>query len=238
MHISASLRDYNRVIETENGRDAYEMAKLYNPELIVSDIMMPEMDGLELCGKLKNNLHTSHIIVVLLTARTAVENWIEGLETGADDYIAKPFDLNLLKVRLRQLIDTRRKLRKHFGKELTPDVSAVTGSQTDEQFIKKALEVVEQYYSDPEFGVEAFVEKMCVSHSLLHKKLSAITDQSAVEFINTFRLKKAAGLLHVPEMNVSEIAYETGFNDPKYFSRIFKKYFGMTPSEYCRANVK
>jgi signal transduction histidine kinase/DNA-binding response OmpR family regulator len=235
-HISASLNDEYRVIEAENGKIAYELAKDYNPELILSDIMMPEMDGLELCSRLKNNLHTSHIIVVLLTARTSVENWIEGLETGADDYISKPFDLNLMRVRIRQLIETRRRLKKHFGKELALDKEVVSISRADEQFMNKALEVVEQNFSNPDFGVEEFVSKMFFSHSLVHKKLSAITDQSAGDFITSFRLKKAAQLLQKPDMNVSEIAYEIGFNDPKYFSRQFKKYFGSTPSEYSRTS--
>jgi ligand-binding sensor domain-containing protein/signal transduction histidine kinase/DNA-binding response OmpR family regulator len=235
-HIALSLSNEYRVIEAENGKAAYELAKDFNPELIISDIMMPLMDGLELCSRLKNNLHTSHIIVVLLTARTSVENWIEGLETGADDYISKPFDLNLLRVRIKQLIESRRRLKKHFGKDLTLDNLDSSVSPTDEQFIKKALEVVEQNFSNPEFGVEEFVSKMFVSHSLVHKKLSAITDQSAGDFITSFRLKKAAQLLRRPEMNVSEIAYEIGFNDPKYFSRQFKKYFGTTPSEYCKSS--
>lgn len=234
-HISASLNDEYRVMEAENGKAAYELAKDYNPELILSDIMMPVMDGLELCSRLKNNLHTSHIIVVLLTARTSVENWIEGLETGADDYIPKPFDLNILRVRIRQLIESRRRLKKHFGKELTSGDAEVSISQADNQFMKKVLEVVEQNYSNPDFGVEELVSKMFLSHSLVHKKLSAIADQSAGDFITSFRLKKAAQLLQRPDMNVSEIAYEIGFNDPKYFSRQFKKYFGITPSDYCKS---
>jgi len=236
-HITASLNDEYRVMEAENGKVAYELAKNYNPELILSDIMMPVMDGLELCSRLKNNLHTSHIIVVLLTARTSVENWIEGLETGADDYIPKPFDLNILRVRIRQLIESRRRLKKHFGKELTSELTENAISPADTQFMKKAIEIVEQNFSDPDFGVEEFVSKMFLSQSLIHKKLSAIADQSAGDFLTSFRLKKAAQLLHQPGMNVSEIAYEIGFNDPKYFSRQFKKYFGTTPSEYCKSST-
>jgi len=233
-HIAISLGDEYRVMEAENGKVAYELAKNHNPELIISDIMMPIMDGLELCSRLKNNLHTSHIIVVLLTARNSVEHWIEGFETGADDYISKPFDMNLLKVRLRQLIESRRQLKKHFGKDLTLEHTENSISAADEKFIQKALEVVEGNYADAGFGVEEFVAKMLVSHSLLHKKLSAIADQSASDFITSYRLKKAAQLLQLNEKSVSEIAYDIGFNDPKYFSRQFKKYFGSTPSEYCK----
>jgi AraC-like DNA-binding protein len=175
--------------------------------------------------------------VVLLTARTSVENWIEGLETGADDYIPKPFDLNILRVRIRQLIESRRRLKKHFGKELTSGEAEVSISPADTLFMNKVLEIVEQNFSNPDFGVEELVSKMFLSHSLVHKKLSAIADQSAGDFITSYRLKKAAQLLQRPDMNVSEIAYEIGFNDPKYFSRQFKKYFGTTPSDYCKSST-
>jgi signal transduction histidine kinase/ligand-binding sensor domain-containing protein/AraC-like DNA-binding protein len=230
--LTASLLNEFRVLDSENGKEAYELAKVHNPDLIISDVMMPEMDGLEFCSRLKSNLLTSHIPVVLLTARSLVENWIEGFETGADDYIPKPFDINLLIVRIKNLIESRRKLKKHFSRELTPDPTQIASSNADEQFLKKALEIVEQNFPDPTFGVEEFVEKMCISRSLLHKKLSALTDQSAGDFITALRLKKAAQLLHLPNKNISDVAYDVGFNDPKYFSRIFRKYFGTSPSEY------
>jgi signal transduction histidine kinase/ligand-binding sensor domain-containing protein/CheY-like chemotaxis protein len=230
--ITASLSNEFKVIDAENGKDAYELAKTYNPQLIISDIMMPEIDGLELCSRLKTNLLTSHIPVVLLTARSSVDNKIEGLEIGADDYIPKPFDINLLIARIKNLIESRRKLKKHFSRDLQPDPALMTSSGADQQFLQKALEIVEQNFSDPGFGVEEFVEKMSISRSLLHKKLSALTDQSAGDFITSIRLKKAARLLQSSNKNISEVAYEIGFNDPKYFSRIFRKYFGTTPSEY------
>ena len=230
--ITASLINEFKILDAENGKYAYELAKVHNPDLIISDIMMPEMDGLEFCSRLKSNLLTSHIPVVLLTARSSVENWIEGLETGADDYIPKPFDINLLIARIKNLIESRKKLKRHFSHELTPIPSQMSSSNADEQFLKKAMEIVEKNFNDPDFGVEEFVEKMCISRSLLHKKLSALTDQSAGDFITSLRLKKAAQLLHLPDKNISDVAYDVGFNDPKYFSRIFRKYFGTPPSEY------
>lgn len=230
--LKASLSESFQILDAEDGKKGYELAKTYNPDLIISDVMMPEMDGLELCSRLKNNLLTSHIPVILLTARTAVENHIECLEIGADDYIPKPFDVNILTARTKNLIETRRKLRKHFSRDLTPDLSQIASSRTDELFLKRAQEIVETHFSNPEFGVEEFVDKMNISRSLLHKKLTLLTEQSAGDFITSLRLKKAAHLLHVPGKNVSDVAYEVGFNDPKYFSRIFRKYFGKTPSEY------
>jgi signal transduction histidine kinase/ligand-binding sensor domain-containing protein/CheY-like chemotaxis protein len=230
--IKESLTEEFQVIDAENGKEGYELAKVYNPDLIISDIMMPEMDGLELCSRMKNNLLTSHIPIILLTARTSVENLIEGLETGADDYIPKPFDIKILIARTKNLIESRRKLKKHFSSELAPDPSQIATSNADEQFLQKALEIVEKNFNDPTFGVEEFVEKMCISRSLLHKKLSALTEQSAGDFITSLRLKRAAQLLHLPDKNISDVAYEVGFNDPKYFSRIFRKYFGTTPTEY------
>jgi signal transduction histidine kinase/CheY-like chemotaxis protein/AraC-like DNA-binding protein/streptogramin lyase len=235
--IANSLYDEYKVLEAGDGKEAYELAKGQSPDLIISDIMMPEMDGLELCSKIKNNLVTSHIPVILLTARSSVENWIEGLETGADDYMPKPFNINILIARIKNIIEIRKNLRKIFSKELTPDPSKFVCSSPDEEFIKKAMEVVGQNFTNPEFGVDEFVNKMNVSRSLLHKKLSSLTDQSAGDFINALRMKKAAGLILLNHLSISEIAFEVGFNDPKYFSRSFKKYFGITPSDYFTQNA-
>jgi signal transduction histidine kinase/ligand-binding sensor domain-containing protein/AraC-like DNA-binding protein len=232
--ITNSLSEDYSVLEAENGREAYEIAKTHNPAMIVSDVMMPEMDGLEFCSRIKNNLLTSHIPVILLTARSLVENWIEGLETGADDYIPKPFDFNLLKARIKNLIESREKLKKHFSGELLPEPSEIATTNADKEFLKKAMEIVEGNYQNPNFGVEEFVDKMCVSHSLLHKKLTAIINQSAGDYITSIRLKKSAALLRQSNKNINEVASEVGFNDPKYFSQKFKRYFGVLPSEYLK----
>ena len=232
--IAYNLRKEYHVIETENGKEAYEKAQLLNPKLIITDVMMPEMDGLELCSRIKSNLVTSHIPVILLTARSTVENYVQGLETGADDYIAKPFNLTILEARIKNLIESRNKLRSLFMIDGKVKASDIAASSVDEQFLSKAIEVVEEHYSDPEFGVEEFVDKMSVSRSLLHKKLTALTDQSAGDFIASIRLKKAAEALRRKTGNVSEIAYEVGFNDPKYFSRVFKRRFGVSPSDFMQ----
>ncbi len=231
--ISMCLQDEYRILEAHDGKQGYEIAKSYSPQLIISDIMMPEMDGLEMCTRIKENILTSHIPILLLTARTSVENWIEGLESGADDYIPKPFNLSILRAKIASTIDNRRKLRKIYQSGEFKDPKEVVTTTADEQFLRKAIEVVEGHYTNSEFTVEMFIEKMAVSRSLLHKKLTAIIDQSAGDFITHIRLKKSAQLLREGGGNISEIAYLVGFNDPKYFSRIFRKVYGITPSEFA-----
>ncbi len=227
-----SFSNQYHVLEAEDGKQAYEIAKLKSPSLIISDVMMPEMNGIELCSQIKSNLLTSHIPVVLLTARAMVEHWIEGLETGADDYVPKPFDIDLLKAKVKNILNSREKLRKHFSSNLQEDTSALTTNKIDQEFLEKALKIVEDNYADTEFGVKNFVHKMYMSHSLLHKKLKTLTGQSSGDFITTLRLKKAAALLQNSSKNINEIAFEVGFNDPKYFSQKFKRYYGVLPSKY------
>ena len=227
------ITDYS-IIEAKNGKEGYEATKIYNPAIIISDIMMPEMDGLEMCTKIKNNLLTSHIPVILLTAKSMAENWIEGLETGADDYVSKPFDINILEAKVKNILITREKLRQHFSSNSIAEPDNITTTTADKDFIEKAMDIVERNYQNPEFGVKNLVDQMYVSRSLLHKKLIAIVNQSAGDFITSFRLKKAAILLRESEKNISEIAYEVGFNDPKYFSQKFKRYFGIKPSQYSK----
>jgi signal transduction histidine kinase/ligand-binding sensor domain-containing protein/DNA-binding response OmpR family regulator len=235
--ISINLKNKYQILEALNGLQGYEMAKRFSPQLIISDIMMPEMDGLELCTRIKENIFTSHIPVLLLTARTTVENWIEGLESGADDYIPKPFNLSILEAKIFSTIQNRQRLRKLFLTKINADPKELVSTSLDEQFLKKAIEVVETHYKDSEFSVEVFVEKMAVSRSLLHKKLSAIVDQSAGDFITHIRLNKSAELLKTRTFNISEIAYRVGFNDPKYFSRLFRRVYGVTPTEYTEGKL-
>ncbi|MBN2812743.1 MAG: helix-turn-helix domain-containing protein, partial [Bacteroidales bacterium] len=189
------------------------------------------------CTRIKENILTSHIPVLLLTARTTVENWIEGLERGADDYIPKPFNLSILEAKICTTIQNRQRLRKLFLTKANAEPKELVSTSLDEQFLKKAIETVEAHYQDSEFCVEVFVEKMAVSRSLLHKKLTAIVDQSAGDFITHIRLKKSTELLKTRIFNISEVAYQVGFNDPKYFSRIFRRVYGVTPTEYAEGKL-
>lgn len=229
-----TLKTDYRVMGAENGKEAFDLARKYTPDLVISDIMMPVMDGLELCSRLKKEIHTSHIPVILLTAKAMIEHWIEGLEIGADDYIPKPFNIQVLQLKINNLIESRKKLRQLFSRGENPSPEESTSSLLDQQFIARAYEVIEKHLPDAELSVEQFAREMMVSKSLLFKKVKAITGCSIVDFINLYKLKKAASLLAAnPQLNISEIAFEVGFNDPKYFSRIFRKVFGVTPSEYA-----
>ena len=228
-HLSSSYQ----VLSAENGKDGFAKASKYSPSLIISDIMMPEMDGLEFCSLIKNDINTSHIPLILLTARAEVENFIEGFETGADEYISKPFNISLLEIKIRSLIENREKLRRLYLQSLTPVPRELTTTRSDENFLRRTLAVIELNMDDPKFSVQKLAEELGVSRSLLHKKLTAIAAVSANDFITSIRLKKSALLLMEGKMNISEIAFSLGFNDPKYFSRCFKKQFGKPPKEYA-----
>jgi len=230
--LAGALSDTYHVHVAENGKVGSELARKHSPDLIISDIMMPVMDGIEMCRQIKNNLYTSHIPVILLSARVQIENQLEGLNTGADDYIPKPFNLEILRLKVGNLIETRQRMRAMFSSQTeTLPTDAVT-STLDEKFLAKAYEVLEAGYANSDFNVETFSDLMFVSRSLLYKKLKALIDLSPNDFITVFRLKKSLALLANKDLSVNEVAYRIGFNDPKYFSRVFKKFYKKTPSEY------
>ncbi|MBP1614231.1 MAG: todS 19 [Bacteroidetes bacterium] len=232
-----SLRVHYRIREAGNGREAWVVIPELQPDLIISDVMMPEMDGCELCRLVKNDVRTSHIPLLLLTARTAEEHKLEGLETGADDYITKPFNFEILSLRIKKLLEKREIRRDKFSKQIDPEPSEITITPLDEKLIRKAIQYVEDNISRSELSVEELSRELGMSRVHLYKKLMHITGKSPVEFIRTLRLKRAAQLLRESQQNVSEIAYEVGFNNPKYFSKYFRDEFGMLPSMY-QANMK
>lgn len=233
--IALRLNSTYNILEAGDGVTGVEMAERFNPDLIISDVMMPRMDGLELCATVKNNLSTSHIPVILLTAKSSVEDQIEGLEIGADDYLPKPFNFELLEARVQNLMDNRDKLRQQLLKSMDVGSAIVASNAKDQKFLELAIGTVEKHMEDSAFGVKEFVKHMGISRSLLHKKLTALTSQSAAEFINHLRMKEAMKLLRQNEMNISEVAYAVGYNDPKYFSRLFSRQFGCSPKEFLSA---
>ncbi len=230
---------YN-IIESVDGVDGFEKATTEIPDLILSDVMMPGMDGMEFCRKIKTDERTSHIPVILLTARAAIEDKLEGLETGADDFITKPFHSHELLVRIKNLIFQRHKLREQFIKEF--DIAAQMMSKDllsmDRQFLQKAKEVIEENISNFEFNVEMFAKAMGLSRTQLHRKLKALINQSASDFLKAIRLNQAANLLKSKSGNITQIAFEVGFNNLSYFSKCFRDQFGMLPSEYANQNSK
>lgn len=204
------------------------------PDLVITDLMMPKMDGMELCRKLKENVITSHIPIIILTAKDTLIDKISGLQTGADDYVPKPFNMNELKARIANLIDQRKKLRERFSREITLEPSDITITPVDEKFINKAIEIVEKHMKDEQFSLVMFRQEMNLSRSTLSRKISALTGQSPTEFIRTIRLKRAAKLLEQNFGNISEVSFEVGLNNISYFNRSFKKLYGISPTEFTK----
>jgi DNA-binding response OmpR family regulator len=225
-----------RVIEGANGQEGYELAMAQIPDLIISDIMMPRMDGVELCHRLKNDKRTDHIPIILLTAKASGESKIEGLETGADDYLTKPFEEYELLVRIKNLIEGRRKLRERFSREVTLQPASIPMTSMDEKLLQHVMKIMEAHMSDSNFGVEAFGREAGMSRTQLHRKLKALTDQSPGDFIRIMRLKRAGELLNNQVGSIAEVAFMVGFNDPSYFTKCFQKQFGRTPSEFILQN--
>ena len=214
------------------------VAKREAPDLIISDIMMPQVDGIEFCRRIKTNIETSHIPVILLTARTSMIFCYEGLDTGADDYITKPFNPTLLEKRVANLIELRKNLRKKFSQQVKIAPTEVTLTPPDADLLERAIQVVEAHISDAEFDVSQFAREVGVSRPVLYRKLPALTDYTPLEFIRAMRLKRAAQLLSQDVLSVSEVCYRIGFKTPKYFSKCFRKEFGVSPSEYMRTQAE
>lgn len=230
-YIRQSLEPHFRIVEAANGRLGLDFALEQVPDLILSDVMMPEMDGLELCRQVKADPRTSHIPVILLTAKADVENRIEGLTRGADVYLAKPFHREELLIHVQNLIELRRQLHARYR---DPDALAPTEDpdiQMEDAFIRQLTGLIETHLSDETFRVPQICRAIGMSQAQVYRKIKALTGQSAGNFVRSIRLRKALHLLRTSSLNVSEVAYEVGFSDPAYFSRTFKEEFGMSPSE-------
>jgi signal transduction histidine kinase/DNA-binding response OmpR family regulator len=234
-YIISGLKDKFRLIEACNGVEGFEMALKEDPDLIISDVMMPEMDGYQLTSVIKNNPETSHIPVVLLTAKAAEESMLKGFENEADDYLTKPFNGKELVARATNLIRIREKLKEKFSKSIVVNPTEITTTSLDEQFLQTALRVVEKHMDNPEFTAEMFCSETGVSRANMHRKLKALTNQSATEFIRSIRLKRAAQLLQQKSGNISEIATMVGFSTLSYFTSCFKEEFKCLPSEYGKS---
>lgn len=226
-----SLELQYRVKLAVNGNEAWEMMQEELPDLVISDVMMPQMDGNELCRLIKQDKRIAHIPVILLTARQNTEAKLEGLQTGADDYVTKPFNMTILVLRIRKLIELSRYHRVTQGM-IDPAPSEIVITSLDEKLIEKAIKYVEDNMSRTELSVEELSRELGMSRVHLYKKLLQITGKTPIEFIRVIRLKRAAQLLRESQLHVSEVAFEVGFNNPKYFSRYFKDEFGVLPSVY------
>ncbi|MBF4473016.1 response regulator, partial [Flavobacterium sp. HJJ] len=233
-YIRMNLSENYKVFEAENGLKGLEMAIDTIPDLIISDIMMPELNGLDLCRKLKTNERTSHIPVLLLTAQQSEQSQKEGYETGADAYISKPFSSVLLQIRIKNLIESRQKLRELFNKTTGFNPLVLGTNAADKAFLTRATSLIEANFANENFDVEWLASEMFLGRTQLYRKIKALTNQSAQEFITTIRLNKAAEMLLEEKFSVAEIAFQIGYSDSTSFSRVFQKQFGLTPKKYSQ----
>ncbi|GJM29530.1 MAG: hybrid sensor histidine kinase/response regulator [Cyclobacteriaceae bacterium] len=236
MYVRAAIAEDFRLKEAQNGIKGWESALQDIPDLVISDVMMPKMDGQELCERLKNDQRTSHIPVVLLTAKAGEKAKMEGLETGADDYLTKPFSPDELKVRVKNLIEIRQKLSERYSKDISLKPKDIAITSLDEQFLEKVMEIVEKHRTNTEFGAEDFAREMGMSRSQMHRKLVALTGQTTSDFIRSYRLNYARQLIEKNFGNMTQVAYESGFSSPSYFTVCFKKQFGVAPKEFEKSN--
>ena len=224
-------KDYT-IIEAENGEIGLEKALQFIPDLIISDVIMPIMAGTEMCSKIKENLKTSHIPVMLLTARSSLIYKFEGLESGADEYISKPFNIKEFKLKVKNMLEGVNRLKNKFSNNNTLSPSEITVSSVDEQLLKKAFEIIENNISNEQFDIPFFCEELGVSRTMLFTKIKAWTNFTPNDFIQEIRMKRAIQLLEQNKINISQVSYKVGFKNPKYFSKCFQKKYGETPSQY------
>ena len=231
-YLRGLLQGLYRIEEAENGKAGLERASETEIDLVISDIMMPVMDGVQFCRKLKEDDLTNHIPVILLTARASEEIKLEGLDIGADDYIVKPFDPRELVARAKNLIELRRKLREKYQRHIVLGPANVQVASAVERFLEKLKQTIQEHIADADYDTEKFAHDMCMSRMQLNRKLRALTGHPTHELVREFRLQRAAELLRKNAGNVSEVAFEVGFNDLSHFARAFRERFGMLPSEY------
>lgn len=225
------------VLEASNGKEGLELALERSPDLIISDILMPEMSGIELCREIKSNLKTSHIPFIMLTAKATVDDQVAGLATGADVYLTKPFSIRFLFAQVNQIVESRQRLYSRFSQDVYLLPGKVTGNEIDKAFLQKAIDYIIKNIQDPQLGVDAIADLFNLSRMQVYRKIKALTGKTVVDFIRMVRMKQALTLMDSHKYTLSEIAFQTGFNSSSYFTRVFKDQFGKTPSEYLEKTV-
>ncbi len=220
------------VVEAINGEEGIKLAEEVNPDLIITDVKMPKLDGIELTKHIKNNFETSHIPIILLTGKSSLSSQIEGIDSGADDYITKPFNLEYLRTRIVNIINQRKQLKEKFSKEPGFKPEKLTTSNKDQEFLSQVIETVEKNIKTPNYTIEDVITELNITRSFFFKKMKSVSGYAPKEFIRIVKMKKAAELLRNPDTTITQVSYETGFSDPDYFSKSFKNFFGETPTSY------
>lgn len=236
-YIRSSFTDIYEVITAKDGKEGWELAQVRIPNIIVSDIMMPVMDGIELCKRIKEDMRTSHIPVILLTAKDSLQDKEEGYASGADSYLTKPFSAKLLHSRINNLLETRKKIASLLALADTQpkQESAVSSlNKLDNEFLQKITQIIEENLEMEKMDIAFIADKMCMSHSTLYRKIKGLTDMSANEFIRKVKMRKGVELLMSGQYTISEIAYMIGFSSVAYFRQCFKDEYGMSPSDYVK----
>jgi len=236
--ISALFTANYRILKASDGESAYKLILDRMPDMIICDVMMPKMDGFELCKLIKQDIRISHIPVILLTAKAGEDNKYKGLEAGAEDYIAKPFNMEMLALKVNRILERQKKTREHFKKKIDISPGEIEITTMDEKFVKKAVVLVEANIANSGFLVEDLCREMGMSRVYFYKKILSLTDKTPSEFIRFIRLKRAADLLEKSQLFVNEVAFQVGFNDPKYFRKYFKEEFGLSPNEYKKKFIE
>lgn len=227
------LKKYE-VLKAANGREGLELAQAYIPDIIISDVMMPEMDGNEMCKRLKHSHTTAHIPIILLTAKTFTEDQVEGLEAGADDYIHKPFKSEILELKVKNILESAERMRKQLKNDLISMPTEAFIESEEDKLMKKLIDYIDRNISDTEISVETLAAEMGVSRAQLFRKTRAVLGQTPNDLLKSMRLKKAEQLLRQGNLRISDIAFEVGFPNPQYFSQSFVKMYGATPSAYLK----
>ncbi len=232
--VAESLKTRYTILEASDGAEGWELVKSRLPDLVITDIMMPVSDGISLLKNIKESVDTNHIPVLLVTARSSVENVLEGLQLGGDDYMTKPFHLDVLSLKIHNILAARERFRKKFIRDyvLTPQ-QEVAEQPAEQQFLRAVIDHIENNLGESQFNVNTLARELGMSRPVLYRKLKQLTDLSVIELINVLRLRKAAQLLANGDHTISQVAYDVGFSDPKYFGKSFKSYFGKSPSEYA-----
>ncbi len=236
LHLLESvMENHFQVITATNGQQALELLSESTVDFIISDVMMPEMDGVEFCARVKGSVQTSHIPVILLTAKSSYEHQLHGYEAGADDYIPKPFNLDLLVLKIQNLLQSQKKLQKQFAQDIVFEPSRINLGSPDENFFSDAIRIIEQFMEDEGFDVQVLVKELGFSRTLVFEKFKVLIGKTPNEFIQMIRMKRAAQLIKDGNLKINEVAFKVGYSDPKYFSKSFQKFFKQTPSDYRKA---